>query len=345
MMLSVKKSVCRRACAGERVSQSVRNVCLERVSHSSSFKAMLKKLVLAAVPEQVNIPILLCQERGIFAKHGLEVVHRVVPEGTGKMLDMLESGEVDVALTVTDGFVAGKAAGRRVSLAGTFVESPLIWAVAASARSSSSSSSSSAVSMSDLASLPKCRFGISRLGSGSHTMGIYTGKHVFPPPLFTQPPRLLEFVVANNFQQLRDGAHADLFDVFMWETFTTKPFFDSGELKKLGEVVTPWPAFSFVTASGCTDAAQEDIKQRLFPALAEGVALFVGRERRDAMIERICQDHGHKEQDARLWMDSCRYAVHEGIAPMAVNRDVMARAVDILKEAALVPADFVAQDL
>ena len=29
-------------------------------------------------------------------------------------------------------------------------------------------------------------------------------------------------------------------DVFMWETFTTKPFHDSGEVKRVGDITTPW---------------------------------------------------------------------------------------------------------
>lgn len=41
------------------------------------------------------------------------------------------SGDVDLALTVTDAFMVGKASGRKVNLLGTFVESPLVWAVAA----------------------------------------------------------------------------------------------------------------------------------------------------------------------------------------------------------------------
>ena len=300
------------------------------------------RIVLAAVPEQVNIPILLCMERHIFAKHGLEVVHRVVPEGTGKMLDLLESREVDVALTVTDGFIAGKAAGRRVNLAGVFVESPLIWAVAVSAQAPSGvalNQLADLIPSKKLGALPnKCRFGISRLGSGSHTMAIYTGKH-----LLNLDRSSLEFVVTNNINGLRDGVHTDKFDAFMWETFTTKPLFDAGELKKLGEVVTPWPAFSFVSSAHMEKDMQLSLKRRLFPALAEGVALFVGGG--DDMIQRICQEHGHTEKDARLWMSSCKYAVNEGVAPMAIKRAAMTFAIDVLREADLVPGGYDAQDL
>lgn len=54
------------------------------------------------------------------------------PKNTvGAMLKKLDDGEADLAITVTDGFIAGRAAGSNVSLIGTYVESPLTWAVCA----------------------------------------------------------------------------------------------------------------------------------------------------------------------------------------------------------------------
>lgn len=46
---------------------------------------------------------------------------------------------------------------------------------------------------------------------------------------------------------LISGVAAGTFDAFMWEVFTTKPWFDREELQYLGEVPTPWPAFVFTT--------------------------------------------------------------------------------------------------
>lgn len=306
---------------------------------------MLKKLVLAAVPEQVNIPILICLEKRLFAKYGLEVVHRVVPEGTGKMLDLLESREVDVALTVTDGFIAGKASGgRKVRLVGTFVESPLVWAVACSNRALTASSLKSLNDLSPSKLLRKCRFGISRLGSGSHTMGIYAAKQYL-----NTDKDSLEFTVANNFQGLRDGTHRGDFDAFMWETFTTKPFFDSGELRKLGEVATPWTAFSFVCSTTVgADAAREiddSIKNALFPALSEGVEDFLRGAQQEAVVDRICREHGHTPTDALAWLASCKYAINQDHPPFAVSRDVTARSVRVLQEVGLVPLGFAVEEL
>jgi ABC-type nitrate/sulfonate/bicarbonate transport system substrate-binding protein len=47
------------------------------------------------------------------------------------MMKKLEAGEADLAITVTDGFIAGKASGANVALVGTYVDSPLTWAVCA----------------------------------------------------------------------------------------------------------------------------------------------------------------------------------------------------------------------
>jgi hypothetical protein len=125
--------------------------------------AALYKLRLAGVPEQVNIPIQICSQLGIFERHGLSVEYQVTPEvprlqsssislapllvcytclsclldvlfwgglkGTGAMLDALEARRTDLALCVTDAFITGRSKGRKTQLCGVYVESPLRWAV------------------------------------------------------------------------------------------------------------------------------------------------------------------------------------------------------------------------
>ena len=59
-------------------------------SQVSSFSTSLPSIRVIGVPEQVNIPIKLCLEQGIFQKHGVDVQYTEVKEGTGKMLQMLD---------------------------------------------------------------------------------------------------------------------------------------------------------------------------------------------------------------------------------------------------------------
>ena len=52
-------------------------------------------ITLAAVPEQVNIPIKICLEQGIFNKHNIDVNYIVVPEGTGNVYCIFNEVSVD----------------------------------------------------------------------------------------------------------------------------------------------------------------------------------------------------------------------------------------------------------
>jgi len=310
---------------------------------------MLRRIVLAGVPEQVNIPILLAQELGIFAKYGIECDYRIVPEGTGKLLTLLEDGEVDIALTVTDGFISGKASNRAVKLAGTYVKSPLVWAIATSGANPKQLQGLDCLRESDR----QLRFGVSRIGSGSYTMGIYAAS------LINRKKTDLDFVVVNDFAGLRDSVNQETSDVFMWETFTTKPWFDKNEICKVDEVPTPWPAFSFVTGRTVDDdenntsrdtnysqSLGSDIRDKFYPALAEGVSLFVNGG--VDSINRIVKEHKHTNEDAQLWMSRCEYMTQdfkEDIAAFAIDREHYQRSLDIMKQADLVSQDYNVEQL
>lgn len=49
---------------------------------------------------------------------------------SGAILDLVERGEVDVAIVVTDALLVAKSKNRRVELIGTYVQSALVWAIA-----------------------------------------------------------------------------------------------------------------------------------------------------------------------------------------------------------------------
>ena len=161
---------------------------------------MSTKLVIAGVPEQVNIPVNICIERGIFKKYGIDVQLAVVPEGTGKMLEMIENGSTDIAITVSDAFMAGRAKGRPINICGTWVGSPLIWTIAANPNQAITENKT----QTNLASLKisddeNIKMGVSRLGSGSQTMAQYAAM------LANVDQGGLEFCVANSFEGLRSG--------------------------------------------------------------------------------------------------------------------------------------------
>ena len=101
--------------------------CIDKLlSDESDSSAGMVEVILAGVPEQVNIPISILKERSLLASDDIQLTFREVKGGTGAMLDLLESGEVDLALTVTDALIVGIANGRKVELVGTFVDSPVL---------------------------------------------------------------------------------------------------------------------------------------------------------------------------------------------------------------------------
>ena len=307
------------------------------------------KIVLAGVPEQVNLPITYCIEQDIFKKWGLEVEFVLVPEGTGAMITKLENGEVDLALTVSDALIVGIASGRRVQLVGTFVDSPLVWAVAGNITSPYHS-------LAELMTKESLKFGVSRIGSGSHTMAQYACA------LHGKSLDTVSFVIANNLDGLKKGVQNELFDAFLWETFTTKPLFDAGELLKHGEVPTPWTAFSIAAGpSGSLSIDKEtSIRDKLFPALEEGCRRFCNAEPSlsSSSVARIVQDFGHKEADALAWLSKVKYNVvidkdvnqesstcYSPQSPMRIDEARTQESVRILKSIALIPDDFKTEDL
>ena len=73
----------------------------------------------------------------------------------------------------------------------------------------------------------KINIGISRVGSGSQTMAYYMAS------CYKLDINNINFVIAHNFVGLREKVQSEEIDCFLWEKFTTKPYFDTGELNKV----------------------------------------------------------------------------------------------------------------
>ncbi len=58
-------------------------------------------------PEHFNLPWHLAIQQGLFGKEGLNIHWREYPGGTGAMIRDLRSGDLDAAVLLTEGIVAG----------------------------------------------------------------------------------------------------------------------------------------------------------------------------------------------------------------------------------------------
>lgn len=184
-------------------------------------------LSVAGVPEHFNLPWRLLAASNLLDPLKLSLQWTDVPEGTGAMIQQLRNGEADVALLLTEGAVAGAANGGGFRILAEYVSSPLLWGIHVAAGSD----------IADEQDLPGRKFAISRYGSGSHLMaGVYTKQKQWA----TQA----DYEVVNTL----DGARAALADgsadIFLWEQFTTQPYVNNGEFRRVGVVPTPWPCFA-----------------------------------------------------------------------------------------------------
>ncbi|WP_284652576.1 substrate-binding domain-containing protein [Flavobacterium terrisoli] len=187
----------------------------------------MKTIRIAGVPEHFNLPWHLCIDDGEFEKVGIDLQWTDVPEGTGKMCQMLRDGETDIAVILTEGIVKDIVGGNPSSIVQVYVESPLIWGIHVGAHSNYKT----------LADLENTKVAISRYGSGSHLMAYVNAQNN------NWNTEKLEFEIVNTIDGAVEALTNGTADYFMWERFMTKPLVDKGVFRRVADCPTPWPCF------------------------------------------------------------------------------------------------------
>jgi len=187
----------------------------------------MKKIKIAGVPEHFNLPWHLCIENGEFEHAGIDLEWTDVPEGTGKLCQMLRDGETDIAVILTEGIIKDITAGNPSKIVQVYVESPLIWGIHVAAGSPYQS----------VADIKNGKAAISRYGSGSHLMAYVNAKKE------GWETNNLQFETVNTIDGAVESLSNGAADYFMWERFMTKPLVDNGVFRRIGECPTPWPCF------------------------------------------------------------------------------------------------------
>ncbi|KAF4555185.1 Hypothetical protein D9617_3g022570 [Elsinoe fawcettii] len=275
------------------------------------------KLRIGYIPEHFSTPLHFAQ------KHfHLDADTKQFPTGTGALTAALKDNEIDVAIGLTEGFVAdlGKSAAKKESsaykLVGTYVDSPLCWAISVGNKSS----------LQDASELNGTRVGVSRIGSGSYVMSyVLADRHEWLTP--GKPP--FEPVVLGDFKSLRAGVnHEDKADFFMWEHFTTKKFYDNGELKRIGEIYTPWPSW-MIAARDATDKRLEVLAEKL----NQGVVWY--SEQTEESVNHITSTMEYSKEDTEAWMKTVKFTQDV----RGVDLRVIESTVSILQKAGVLPVD------
>jgi ABC-type nitrate/sulfonate/bicarbonate transport system substrate-binding protein len=178
------------------------------------------------------LPWHLCIDNGEFEQVGIDLQWTDVPEGTGKMCQMLRDGEIDIAIILTEGIVKDIIGGNPSSIVQIYIESPLIWGIHVAANSKYHS-------MSDL---KNTKVAISRYGSGSHLMA-YVNAQNQSRMMSGWNTNNLEFEIVNTIDGAVEALTNGTADYFMWERFMTKPLVDKGIFRRIADCPTPWPCF------------------------------------------------------------------------------------------------------
>lgn len=187
----------------------------------------MKTIKIAGVPEHFNLPWHLCIEGGEFEAEGIDLQWTDVPEGTGRLCQMLRNGETDMAIILTEGIIKDILEGNSSKIVQVFVKSPLIWGIHVGANSP----------YQKLEDLKDTKVAISRYGSGSHLMAFVNAKNQ------GWNPSDLKFEVINTLEGAVEALTNGTADYFMWERFMTKPIVDKGIFRRLADCPTPWVSF------------------------------------------------------------------------------------------------------
>lgn len=185
------------------------------------------KVRVGGVPEHFNLPWHLAIEDGAFTSLGVDVEYEDYPGGTGAMNAALNTGDLDLALLLTEGAVLDILKGSDNRMVKVYVDSPLTWGIHVAAQGDIKS----------IGGIEDRSVAISRYGSGSHLIAIVDAmERGFAP-------ERMRFVVVDSLAGAREALPEGRADVFLWEKHMTQPFVDAGEFRRVGERVVPWPAF------------------------------------------------------------------------------------------------------
>ncbi|KAL7937118.1 periplasmic binding protein-like II [Trichoderma chlorosporum] len=278
---------------------------------------MANPLRIGFVPEHFSTPLHFAQKY-----FGLDATLIPFPSGTGHMITALRADEIDIGIGLTEAWIAGLGkegvegdGGYR--LVGTYVETPLCWAISTGAKRPE---------ITAVDSLKGGKIGVSRIGSGSYVMGYVLADQKGWLSAPGEEP-FSDAVVLNTFERLRGAVNSGEADFFMWEHFTSKKFYDAGEIRRVGEIYTPWSSWKIVASTKLTRGGLDARVKDLFEKLDKGVAHF--NTNHDEAVEYISTNLDYSAEDAREWLKTVTFPVKtEGVKP-----EVVSSCVSILRKA------------
>lgn len=274
----------------------------------------MKTVKIIGVPEHFNFPWQLAIEEGAFEERGIDLQWTDIPEGTGKMCQMLLDDSTDLAIILTEGIVKSIVEGNPVKIVQKYIETPLLWGIHVGAKSQHKK----------ISDLKNTKIAISRYGSGSHLMAYVHAQNK------EWDTNTLEFEVINNLEGAVSALTNGTADYFMWEHFTTKPLVDQGIFRRLGDCPTPWPCFVIAA----TDKFLSTQKSTLGHIL-EVINLYTEEFKNIPSIDRnLANAYEQKLEDIREWLSITEWSQAQMSANTLLGVQEKLKALGLIKKAA-----------
>lgn len=248
----------------------------------------MKQLRIVGVPEHFNLPWHMAIEEGLFAQAGIDLVWTDIPEGTGRMSQMLIEGETDLAVILTEGITKSIVEGNPSRIIQEYIGSPLLWGIHVAQSSE----------FRTVESLKGQTAAISRFGSGSHLMSYLLARENNWNTLD------LKFEIVDNMDGAVKALQQGTADYFLWERFTTKPLVDAGIFRRLDDYPTPWPCFVIAAREQAIKESTAAIRLTL-----DNINKISSEFRKIPSIDRtLANRYGQEQEDVLLWLSKTRWS-------------------------------------
>ncbi|NMH29016.1 substrate-binding domain-containing protein [Flavobacterium silvaticum] len=259
----------------------------------------LQKITISGVPEHFNLPWRLCIEEGDFENTGIDAKWTDVPEGTGKLCQMLRSGETDVAVILTEGIIKDIIAGNDSKIIQVYVESPLLWGIHVAAASD----------FKEISDLEGKIAAISRYGSGSELMSYVNASEQ------NWPKESVRFEIVNTLDGAIEALSNGTSDYFMWERFMTQPIVDKGIFRRIGVCPTPWPSFVIAVRNEFLEKHPEAI-EKLLSVINQKSSGFKSVS---GINQTLANRYGQKIEDINQWLTLTEWS-RENLSEALLNK-------------------------
>jgi len=257
---------------------------------------------LGGVPEHFNLPIHKAIERGDFRSRGIDLQWHTFDGGTGDMTRALRQNETDACIVLTEGIVADIIKGNPSRLISVYVNTPLCWGIHTGYNNS----------LNHHDNIFTKKYAISRKGSGSHLMALIDA-HAHNRTIDES-----QFVIINNLAKALDSLKKEETDVFFWEKYTTKPYVQSGDLRRIAEFYTPWPCFVIAAAERIIET-EPAVLTRMLEVIHSSCAGFMEDEN---AINEVSERYQIDLEDAYKWYHATEWATNGWISDKMLKSTV-----------------------